>query len=116
MEHEEEILQSNVIEYLESAEQALKEKKYNAASTLFFKAICAAVDLFLLKEEGTVPSSHTDRSRTAQQHYPWIYDILDRDFPFYQDSYTKKMDLEAVEVLKEDAEAITKKISPRKKR
>ena len=115
MRHEEEILQSNVAEYLESAGQALKEKKYNVASTLFFKAICAAVDLFLLKEKGTVPSSHTDRFRTAQQYYPWIYDILDRDFPFYQDSYTKKMNLEAVEVLKEDAEAIAKNISPRKK-
>lgn len=110
MDGKEGILRDNVAEYLESAEQALKEKKYNAAATLFFKAICAAVDLFLLKEEGIVPSSHADRFRTVQQSYPWVYDILDRDFPLYQDSYTKKMNFEAVEVLKEDAKTIAKKI------
>lgn len=114
MKGQEEILQGNVNEYLESAEQALAEKKYNVAATLFFKAICAAVDLFLLREEGTAPSSHTDWFRIVQQRYPFIYDILDRDFPFYQDSYTKKMNFEAVEVLKEDAKTITKKINPRK--
>ena len=55
-----------------------------------------------------MPSSHTNRFRIAQEKYPEIYDILDKDFPFYQDSYTKKMNKEAAEVLKEDAERIKK--------
>jgi hypothetical protein len=41
---------------------------------------------------------------------PALYEILDRDFPFYQDSYTKKMDQEAAELLKEDAETIRKMV------
>lgn len=45
-----------------------------------------------------------------QERYPEIYDILDKDFPFYQDSYTKKMNKETVEVFREDAQRI-KKIS-----
>jgi len=83
-------------------------QRNNSAVTLFFKAISAGVDLFILRKEGIVPSSHTNRFRIAQEKYPEIYDILDKDFPFYQDSYTQKMNKEAAEVLKEDAERIKK--------
>ena len=110
MEEKERILKENLNEYIELAEQAFKTKKYNSAVTLFFKAVSAAVDLFILKKEGFVPSSHTHRFRIVQEKYPQIYDVLDKDFPFYQDSYTKRMDKEAAEVLKEDAQRV-KKIS-----
>ena len=66
----------------------------------------AGVDLFILRHEGFVPSSHTSRFRIVQEKYPELYDILDRDFPFYQDSYTNKMTKEAAEVLFEDAQRI----------
>ncbi|MBI2140262.1 hypothetical protein HYU14_05010 [Candidatus Woesearchaeota archaeon] len=39
MNEKELILQENYEEYLEFAEQALEKKKFNAAVTLFFKAI-----------------------------------------------------------------------------
>ncbi|MEK6901665.1 MAG: hypothetical protein AABX37_04940 [Nanoarchaeota archaeon] len=108
MDSRERILRENVTEYLEYAERALQEKKYNSAVTLFFKAICAAADLFLLLKEGLVPSSHTHRFRIMEEKYKEIYTILDKDFPFYQDSYTQKMNQEAAEVLQEDAHRITK--------
>lgn len=109
------ILEENLSEYLEQATQASQRKKYNAAATLFFKAICAAIDLYLLKTKNIVPSSHTERFRIVQQEYPEIYEILDKDFPFYQDSYTKKMNKEIVEVLQEDAFFLTKKCTAGKK-
>jgi len=101
-----EILLENYQEYFESAERALQMKKYNAAATLFFKAICGAADLFVLQREGIVPSSHTHRFRIVQEKYPEVYEILNRDFPFYQDSYSKRLDRERVEMLKEDAQTI----------
>lgn len=110
MDEREEILRDNLKEYMEFAEKALASKKYNSAVTLFFKAISAAVDLFILKKEGFVPSSHTNRFRIIEQKYPDIYDILDKDFPFYQNSYTKKIDMEVAEVLKEDARKLAKLI------
>jgi len=110
MNEKELILKNNFNEYFELAEQALKLKKYNSAVTLFFKAIVTGIDLFILKKEGFVPSSHNNRFRIIQEKYSEIYNILDKDFPFYQDSYTKKINKETVEVFKEDAERI-KKIS-----
>jgi|SRR3989338_11627548 len=108
MDHREKILWENVQEYLETAEQVFLEKKYNSAATLFFKAICAAADLFIFKKEGFVPSSHTHRFRVVQEKYPFLYEMLDQDFPFYQDSYTKKLSIDAVEVLRDDAHQIKK--------
>tara|TARA_Y100000310_G_C20497034_1_gene722069 strand:- start:182 stop:517 length:336 start_codon:yes stop_codon:yes gene_type:complete len=102
----EDILKENFKEYYELALEALKRKKYNSATTLFFKAICSATDIFLLQNEGEIPSSHTKRFRIVEQKYPLIYEILDQDFPFYQDSYTKRISHEIVEVLKDDAKKI----------
>ena len=83
MESKENILTSNFEEYFSEAQKALKSKKYNSAVTLFFKAISAGADLFILKKEGFVPSSHTNRFRVLQGKYNVVYDILDKDFPFY---------------------------------
>lgn len=110
MDEKAQILMDNLNEYGEAAEQAYKKKKYNAAVTLFFKAISAAADLFLLQKEGLVPSSHTHRFRILQEKHQDLYEILDKDFPFYQDSYTHKMTQEAAEVLREDAQRLKEKV------
>jgi len=103
MDYREKILLDNLQEYLEQAELAYTGNKYNTAATLFFKAICAAADLYLFRKAGLVPSSHTHRFNLAQEKYPHLYGILEKDFSFYQDSYTRKINKEAVEVLRDDA-------------
>jgi hypothetical protein len=40
--------------------------------------------------------------------YPQIYRILDKDFPFYQDSYRSKLNEEVSSMLKEDARELFK--------
>jgi len=102
MNSKETILQENYEEYYESALYALQQKKYNTATTLFFKALVALCDLFILRNEDFIPSSHTKRFRLLKEKYPKMYEIIDRDFPFYQDSYTQKMDRETANLLKED--------------
>ena len=108
MDDREKILRDNFDEYFHLALKVFDEQKYNSATTLFFKAIVALCDLFLLKGEGRVPSSHSDRFRTIEEKYPELYKILDSDFPFYQDSYTKKMDKESAGLLKDDIGKIKK--------
>jgi hypothetical protein len=108
MDEREEIIKANMDEYFELADAAFRKGKYNSAATLFFKAMCAAADLFILKKEGQVPSSHTHRFRLAQERHPELYNILDRDFTFYQDSHTKKVSKESAEVLRDDSKRIKK--------
>ena len=108
MDEREKILKDNFDEYFQLGIKVFNEQKYNSATTLFFKAIVALCDLFLLKGEGRAPSSHSDRFRIIEEKYPELYKILDRDFPFYQDSYTNKMDKESAELLKDDIGKIKK--------
>jgi hypothetical protein len=108
MDEHERILLDNFKEYWDSAEDAFRKGSFNSATTLYFKTIVALCDLFVLRKDGFVPSSHTHRFRVLEEKHKSLYIIADRDFPFYQDSYTKKMDKEAAQLLKDDAETIRK--------
>jgi len=108
MDEREKILTENFEEYFHLGNLAFREEKYNSATTLYFKAISALFDLYLFRHTGSTPSSHTHRFRILEKSFPKLYLIADRDFPFYQDSYTKKMDREAAQLLKEDAEHLKK--------
>lgn len=110
MDEKEQVLIENFNEYFGLGLEAFNKGKFNSATTLFFKAIAALCDLHILRKEGRIPSSHSNRFRVLEEKYPEIYRIADRDFPFYQDSYTQKMDKEAAGLLKEDAENLKKKL------
>lgn len=105
------ILKENITEYHSYAIDAFNKENYNTATTLFFKAFAAMCDLLILRSENRIPSSHTDRFRLLENKHFRIYKIADRDFPFYQDSYTKKMTREAAEILKDDVEKLASELS-----
>ena len=105
-----EILENNAKEYFLSGEEELKKNRYNSSVVLFFKALIAMVDLFILEKEGDAPSSHTSRFRTLEEKFPEIYDLVDKDFPFYQDSYVQSMSKELAEVIRYDAKVMAEKI------
>lgn len=104
-----EILKKTAKEYYDSGKEELSKKRNNSAVILFFKCILSLTDLFILKHKKITPSSHSERFRIAHQNFPEIYDILDKDFPFYQDSYNLIMSRELAEILKNDAEKIAEK-------
>ncbi|MDO8460561.1 MAG: hypothetical protein Q7S74_05605 [Nanoarchaeota archaeon] len=104
------ILIDNSKEYYKNALDAKKRSEYNTAVTLFFKTLSSLADLYILINEGKIPSSHTERFRILELNYHEIYEILDKDFPFYQDSYRNKLDKETCEVLEEDVKRLFDKV------
>jgi len=102
------ILIDNTKEYYKNALEAEKRGQYNSAVTLFFKALSALCDLYILTKENSIPSSHTERFRILETKYPAIYEILDKDFPFYQDSYRARLNKETSSMLKEDVRKLSK--------
>jgi uncharacterized protein (UPF0332 family) len=104
-----EILEKTAKEYFQSGEEEINKKRYNSAVVLFFKSLVALSDLFILQNTGRTPSSHGDRFRIVQDNFPEIYDLLDKDFPFYQDSYNVLMSKELAEIIKNDARKIAEK-------
>ncbi len=106
-------LKENSLEYYKNALETEKRKEYNSAVTLFFKAISSLADLFILINEKVMPSNHAERFRILQLKYPKIYKLIDKDFPFYQDSYKSKLNKETAEMLNEDAKELFKTLDIR---
>ena len=105
----EEILIKTAEEYFTSAEDELKKQRYNSAVVLYFKALVALIDLFILQKTRNTPSSHTARFLITKNNFKEVYNLLDKDFPFYQDSYVQIMTKELAEVIKDDAKTMAEK-------
>ncbi|MBN1377164.1 hypothetical protein JW949_02415 [Candidatus Woesearchaeota archaeon] len=107
--NKENILIKTAKEYFESGNESLKKERYNSAVILFFKSLVALTDLYIMQKTGETPSSHSKRFRIIEKKWPKIYDILDKDFPFYQKSYIQIMPKELAEVIKKDVNTMAKK-------
>ncbi len=107
------ILEQTAKEYFLSGEEEMNKERNNSAVVLFFKSLLALADLLIYRVSGNTPSSHSDRFSLAKKNLPELYKLLDKDFPFYQDSYNILRSKELVEVIKEDAEKVAKEIGIR---
>lgn len=108
-----EILIKTAKEYFNSGEEEFTKQRYNSALVLYFKALIALTDLYLLQKTEKTPSSHGSRFRICQEKFPEIYNLIDKDFPFYQDSYSHIMNKELVEVIRDDAKTMAQKTETR---
>lgn len=105
----EKILERTAKEYFDAGEDEFKKERYNSAVVLFFKSLVALTDLHIMQKTGNTPSSHIERFRICQDSFPDVYNLLDKDFPFYQDSYVHLMTKELSEVIKNDAKVMARK-------
>lgn len=96
-------------EYFYSGNDELNKGRYNSAVVLYFKALVSFSDLYILQKTGDTPSYHTNRFNISKEKFPEIYELLDKDFPFYQSSYVQIMSKELAEVIKSDAETVATK-------
>lgn len=108
MSETENILLENVREFSKKAAEAKNDRAYNSAVTLYFKAIAVLIDLYLFKNEGSIPSNHAERFRILESKYPLLYSVLDKNFSVYQQSYRLKLNKKYVEVLENDFRKILK--------
>lgn len=103
------VLTNNAIEYFNAGEEELKKDRNNSAVVLYFKCLISLCDLYILNKIGESPSSHTTRFKILREKFPKVYDIVDKDFPFYQGSYVQIMTKELAEVIREDAKIMAEK-------
>jgi len=105
----EELLAKNIKEFYSEGNSALMRSSFNSATSLFFKALAVLADWLILYKEGFIPKNHADRFRVLELRYPEIYQLLDKDFPVYQDSYSLVLTKEIAEALRNDVKTIAKK-------
>ena len=86
--------------FKKSADNVFKEKDYTSATILYFKTWFAVQDFFLLKEIGQSPKDHSERFRLLEKNYQEEYKELDKEFSTYRDTYSKIVDKETCERIK----------------
>jgi len=90
-------LKKNVKIVLQSAELVYNNKDYTSATILYFKALFVVLDLILLKSQGKTPKDHSERFRMLQFSYPKLYEMLDKYFKIYRDTYSLSIDRQTCE-------------------
>lgn len=103
---QEKALIENINEFYRNGKESEEKGDFNTSVTLYFKALAVLADLYILREEGKIPSSHSERFRILEEKYPEICQIIDKDFLDYQNSYRIKLGQENCKILREDAEKL----------
>lgn len=112
---ENEILNKNLKEYLEVADYAFKNKKFNTAVTLYYKALVELCDLELLAKLGKIGANHTERFELLKAASPQLYNTASKLFRFYRDSYNKEVSETIAMLVKREVENAERTIRRDKK-
>jgi phosphosulfolactate synthase (CoM biosynthesis protein A) len=106
------IILKNFWEFYELANSAFEQKKFNGAVTLYYKALVELCDLFLVSKSGQIGINHSERFRMLEKFNPELYEISDKLFRFYRDSYNKEISLAIAKVVKEHVEKAKNLVIP----
>ena len=101
-----ELLIKNIVEFYNEANQALLNNSLNSAATLYFKALVVSIDYYIYKNKNIIPKNHSERFQILKDNYANLYELLDKDFPLYQKTYSLRAKKEEVQILKNDAKKI----------
>jgi len=109
---EKDIIEKNLKEYLEIADYSFSKKKFNAAVTLYYKALVELCDLELLNKVNKIGANHTERFELLEKASPLLYELASRLFRFYRDSYNKEISETIAKLVKTEVENAKKSIFP----
>jgi S-methylmethionine-dependent homocysteine/selenocysteine methylase len=98
------IVKKNFNEFIQLAQIAFETKRYNAAVTLYYKALVELCDLELLKKTNKIGANHQDRFLLLKINNSHLYEIASKLFRYYRDSYSKEISETIARVVKENVE------------
>jgi hypothetical protein len=104
-------LLGNAEEFLESGEDNLRKKRFNASVSDFFKAIVILCDYLLYREIKALPKNHAERFSLLKIHFNSIYREISELFNIYTLSYNQKLNEKDVLKLREYAYQLKTRIA-----
>jgi uncharacterized protein (UPF0332 family) len=99
-------LSNNIKIIQSSAELVFQNKDYTSATILYFKAFFCVLDLILLKEQGRAPKDHTERFRMLETYKPKLFELLDKSFKIYRDTYSISIDKQTCEEVRKNVKRV----------
>ena len=93
-----------ILQFKNSADTLYLQKDYTSATILYFKTWFAIQDYILLEKVGQSPKDHSERFRFLEKNFHDTYVKLDKEFSTYRDTYSKIIDKDTCERIKEIVE------------
>jgi len=103
-------LKDNINEYSQSAELLFKQGLNNAAFMMYFKTLVVICDYILWRDLRILPDNHGERFRVLRLRYPDLYEVLSYYFPYYRDTYTKRVDDRILVAIRNDVIRLKEKV------
>ncbi len=92
-----------------SADLLFTNKYYTQATILYFKTLFAISDYIIQKETGEIIKTHTQRFQILKTKFKELYEINDKYFPIYQQTYSTEIEKSVCEEIKKNVELLIKK-------
>jgi uncharacterized protein (UPF0332 family) len=84
-------LLENAKEFLESGNENLNKKRFNASVSDFFKAIAVLCDYLIYSHIKLLPKNHAERFSLLEKYFKEIYEKVSPLFKDYTNSYNLRM-------------------------
>ena len=81
----------NIKEFIDSGNENLAKKRYNAAASDFFKSIVISCDYLIYEEIKTLPKNHNERFSLLKKYFEDIYNKVSELFETYTKSYNLRL-------------------------
>ncbi len=98
----------NIKMFWGSAELIFNNKDYTSATILYFKCFFVLLDYIIFKKLQITPKDHTERFRILELNFPEYYEILDKYFQIYRDTYSLTIEKEKCEEIRKHVSRIIK--------
>ena len=107
-------LLANAQEFVDSAEDNLIKKRFNACVSDYFKAMTNLCDYKIYSEMKIVVKNHNERFDLLKKYYPYIYEKIFDLFKKYRESYNLRLNREDAMLLKKYVYELKRIISDKK--
>ncbi len=94
-------LENTFLEEWEAALLVEREQKYKAATILLSKALFALADCLIFQKYHQLPKNHAERFRMLEAKEQKTYELIDRVWSKYTDTYTKPGAEASIQLLKQ---------------
>jgi hypothetical protein len=104
------IIIGSVQEFLETAKDAEEKNRLKSSVTMYFKAIVEDCDFFIYSKILKVPDNHQDRFEHLKKFDYELNEEVHNLFNIYRKTYSQKVDIADLVIIKNGTEKILKKL------
>ena len=110
MDAKDKVIIESIKEFLETAKDAEKKDRLRSSVTMYFKAVVEACDFFIYNKILKIPANHKERFDYLKKFDYELNEEIYNLFKIYRKTYSQKIDVADLVIIKNGTKKILKKI------